>query len=276
VNKDNKSVNKKENQNKPMTKEEAEALVAGLSTCGVGKYVLAWANSGKTNLILKDINKYSFDPLLKMFCISWDEVNMDGLVLAKIESFRVDKKNNVYIVVKPMLSLNDAKHLFVSAVWEFFIECGVMWKPYNRKRDVVHEHFNVAEAYRKLGYEKGEDETATRVSMWNDMIDGKFSFNALSQALNTANTYEKDASRLYKMWRNKRLFMYPMLKARLDRENFKEKQMVEFLKKESEAYARLGLTGTEDSIEKAEAVMLHYNEMHNKQKEEAKAAKKGC
>lgn len=274
LNKHIKKISKvEETKKEPMTKEQATAKAAELAAEGVGRYILAWANPGSTKLTLKSLKKDDTDEKFKMFCVSWDEVTMDGLVLAKIEGFRIDKKNNIYMVAKPMLELKEVKALFNSGVWDFFLPYDVMWQPYGTSREVTHECFNVDNAYKKLGYEVTENEADVRHQMWNDMINGKFTFVKLTRMLNTANTYQIEARKLYKAWKGNNLSITPLLKSRLDREEMKEKELVEFLAKEHAAYEKLGLTGAKNLFEEAEVVIAHYAKIREAEKAAKKTAK---
>ena len=58
------------------------------------------------------------------------------------------------------------------------------------------------------------------------------------------------------------------------REEMTEKDMVQFCEKEHEAYKKLGLTGAASIAEEAETVIAYYADLHEKEKEAKKEAKR--
>lgn len=265
--------NIKETKKEPLTKEQATELAAKMTKESAGRYIIAMASAGNTKLSLKDLKKDTKEKAFNTFCVAWDKPAEDGMVLAKVESFRVDKNNNVYMVARPMVSLKNIKSLFASNVWSFIMPYEVMWQPYGAKAAKEADRLNVDAVYEKWGYEKGEDEAASRKQVWEDMAAGKFGFEDLSKTLNSLTQYETYAKKMYKDWKEGRLDELTYLKDRLEREDMSERAMTEFCEKEHAAYVKLGMSGANNIAEEAEAVIKHYKEIKAAEKEARKAAK---
>lgn len=269
-----KNVKKEVKETKPLTKEQAEALAKKMTEEGAGKCVIGVATKGETKLTLKDLVKDTKEQKFRTFCITRDKAKESGLVLAKINGFRVDKANNVYMIADIVLSLRDVEHVFTSGVWAMYLSCGVMWEPYGKNVRKQPEHLNIENAYKVLGYKRTGEDAVKRLQIWEDMLAGKFQFSTLSDALNVPTECEVYAKNLYRMWKSGDLDSLTYLRDRMDREEMSEKALAVFCEKEHEAYVKLGMTGAASIAEEANMVMAFYKEKNAREKEERRAARK--
>lgn len=205
----------------------------------------------------------------RRFTIMTDKVKSEGFWLCSIDSYKVDKNDHMFLVVKPLSCIGD-RFNYWSVVWDWLLSTGVCWNCYGgaRRTDDKYNEAAVLESFKVRS-------SADVVKL---LAEDKTELQDVEELLHTPTEVEISADYVRDMYAmNLEAFAakYPNLKRRIESEEGDVLRNIgNLLVKWRASYIKLGLEGKDSYVEQAEDVIAYYREQNAAQKELAKAKRK--